>query len=142
MREGLEHNRLSLLLNVGEGEALMELVRRGHTELVDDAVAAFERGANLFPNAREPQRIAGLRLLELRMPTRALVWFERALVLGPTGDPAAESLLLSAVAYRSLGQTDDAMTAANDSLTHVKSDSIEAQIRTLMASLVPGPSQP
>jgi hypothetical protein len=102
------------------------------------------RGARIYsPTPVSPQRIAGLRMLELRMPTRgALGWFERALALGPAGDPAAESLLLSAVAYRDLGLTDDAVRTANGALGHAESEGIETQIRTLLASLVTGPSQP
>ena len=109
LREGLNHNRLSFLLNVNYGDALLALVRQGDTEVADEAGRAFEIGASLFPNVREPNRTSALRLLELGLPERAKPLAQRAFDLSTDNAQRADALFLLGVALRDTGQTDEAV---------------------------------
>ena len=61
-------------------------------------------------------RIAGVRLLELGMPERALIMFERALALSHEGVQTAEGLALQGVASRDMGRLDDARRLFEEAL--------------------------
>jgi O-antigen ligase len=116
LQEGLERNRVSLLLNVQEGESLMDLVRRGRTDLTDAAADAFKRAGGLYPRARTPQRTAATRLIELRMPAEALVWVERTLDLSSSQDDLADALLLKARAFRDLDRVQEAIVVLSEAI--------------------------
>jgi hypothetical protein len=135
IQEGLQHNRVSLLMNSQEGESLMDLVRRGRTELKDAAASSFKRAANLYPRSRTPQRTAASRLLELQMPAEGLIWAERAIALSSTQDDTADALLLKAVAQRDLGRIPDALATLEHALALApdarQTPTVKAMIETL-----------
>ena len=109
LRDGLAHNRLSFLLNVNKGEALLRLARQGNLDVVEEAARAFEKGAAFFPNVRDPNWAAGRRLLELGLPDRAMRWARRALELSTDDAQRADALFLVGVAFRDSGLTADAI---------------------------------
>jgi len=135
IQDGLKHNRVSLLMNKQEAESLMDIVRRGRTDLRASAADAFERAGGLYPRARTPQRTAATRLLELQMPAEAFVWAERALALSSTQDDIADALLLKAVAQRDTNQIPEAIATLEESLARAPDARLIPTINGMLDSL-------
>jgi len=134
---GLDHNPLDLGLNIRAAEQYIELHRRGRTDLAETAALAFERVAGLFPAVRDPQRTAGVRLLELKMPERALPWLERGLAIAPDGDAGADSRYMLGIAYRDLGRHDDAMAILAEAQAMASPGSLRKQIEAMIEFITP-----
>jgi O-antigen ligase/tetratricopeptide (TPR) repeat protein len=135
IQDGLEHHRVSLLMNVQEGESLMDLVRRGRADLVDEAADAFKRAASLYPRARSPQRTAATRLLELDLYAEALIYADRTIALSVDQDDIADALLLKAVAQRDLGHAPEAITTLNEALARAPDARSIPTVHAILESL-------
>ena len=122
-------------MNLQEGEALINLVRRGRADLSDNAADAFKRAAGLYPRARAPQRTAATRLLELQRPAEALIWAERAVALSVEEDDVMDALLLKAVALRDLGKIPEAITATEEAIERAPDARLRASADGLLETL-------
>ena len=134
---GLDHNPLNLELNIRAAEQYIELYRRGRTDLAETAALAFERVAGLFPAVRNTQRTAGVRLLELGMPARAVPWLERGLAITPDGNAGADSLYMLGIAYRDLGRHDDAMATLAEAQAMASPGNLRNQIEAMIEFITP-----
>jgi len=110
----------------------------GQAQIAADALRAFVAGNPAAEYAAAAHRLLGVALENLGQPAEAAAAYQAAATAALTGPLKAEALLSAARAWRSAGNSEEALRALRTILTDHKDEAVAAEATVRLAELTKG----